>query len=71
MQLAALSSVKHRIQVNTPLPFNVRSADKTQFVARASSVHGASTLRSDRNRAGAEAHWTALLAFLRRVAAPR
>lgn len=49
----------------------VRSADKTQFVARASSVHGASTLRSDRNRAGAEAHWTALLAFLRRVAAPR
>ncbi len=49
----------------------VQSADKTQFVARANSVHGASTLRSDRNRAGAQAHWTALLAFLARVAGPR
>ena len=49
----------------------VRSADKTQFVAKGRSVHGASTLRSDRNGAGAEAHWSALLAFLGRAAGPR
>ena len=49
----------------------VRGSDKTQFISRTSSVHGASTLRSDRNAAGAEAHWTALFAFLARVAGPR
>ena len=38
MQLAALSSLKHRIQVNTPLPFNVRSADKTLMLARGQRV---------------------------------
>ena len=38
MQLAALSSLKHRIQVNTPLPFNVRSADKTLLLARGQRV---------------------------------
>ncbi len=49
----------------------VRSADKTQFVGKGTSVHGASTLRSDRNPVGAEAHWSALLAFLGRVAGVR
>ncbi len=49
----------------------VRASDKTQFVAKTGSVHGASTLRSDRHAAGAEAHWTSLLAFLARVAPPR
>ena len=38
MQFAALSSVKHRIQVNTPLPFNVRSADKTLVLARGQRI---------------------------------
>ena len=38
MQLAALSTVKHRIQVNTPLPFNVRSADKTLMLARGQRI---------------------------------
>jgi dienelactone hydrolase len=46
-------------------------ADKTQFVAKGKSVHGASTLRSDADPDGAEAHWTALLAFLGRVAGAR
>ncbi len=45
-------------------------SDKTQFIAKGKSVHGASTLRSDKNP-GAEAHWTALLAFLARVVGPR
>jgi dienelactone hydrolase len=43
----------------------VRSADKQQFV-RAPSTHGSSTLRTDRNAAGAEAHWQGVLRFLAR-----
>lgn len=47
-------------------------SDKTQFVvAKGKSIHGASTLRSDKNPSGAEAHWTALLAFLGRVLGSR
>lgn len=38
--------------------------DKTNFVSAGRSVHGSSALRADRNRAGAEAHWAALLRFL-------
>ncbi len=49
----------------------VRGGDKTQFIAKGKSVHGASTLRGDRNGPGAGAHWSALLAFLGRVAGPR
>ena len=49
----------------------VKSADKTQFVGKGTSIHGASTLRSDKNPSGAEAQWTALLAFLGRVAGVR
>lgn len=49
----------------------VKSADKTQLVGKGTSIHGASTLRSDKNPSGAEAQWTALLAFLGRVAGVR
>ena len=42
------------------------SADKTLFVPPGRGVHGSSTLRSDRNAAGAEANWAAVLAFLNR-----
>jgi dienelactone hydrolase len=42
--------------------------DKTQFVGARTSVHGTATLRSDRNPAGAEEHWAAVLAFLARFA---
>jgi hypothetical protein len=34
MKLAALSSVKHRIRLGSPLPFNVRDADQTLLLAR-------------------------------------
>ena len=44
----------------------VKGTDKQQFVAEANSTHGSSTLRADTNPGGAEAHWSALLAFLAR-----
>lgn len=34
MQFAELSSVKHRVRLGAPLPFNVRDADKTLLLAR-------------------------------------
>jgi dienelactone hydrolase len=44
----------------------VGSRDKTQFVPKA-GIHGASTLRNDRDPDGANDNFDALLAFLRRV----
>jgi HD-GYP domain-containing protein (c-di-GMP phosphodiesterase class II) len=38
MQLAALSTVKHRIRLGVPLPFNVRDADRTLLLARGQQV---------------------------------
>lgn len=38
--------------------------DKVQFIAKQASVHGSSTLRTDRNPSGAEEHWRAVLAFI-------
>jgi HD-GYP domain-containing protein (c-di-GMP phosphodiesterase class II) len=38
MQLAALSTVKHRIRLGVPLPFNVRDADRTLLLARGQHV---------------------------------
>lgn len=40
------------------------SGDKTLFLATTSGVHGSATLRADRNKAGAEEHWRAVMAFL-------
>ncbi len=34
MQFAELSTVRHRVQVSAPLPFNVRDADRTLLLAR-------------------------------------
>lgn len=45
---------------------SVASADKVQFIAVKGGVHGSATLRSDRNRAGAEENWQAVLRFLKR-----
>lgn len=42
----------------------LRGADKTQFVGVRKSVHGSATLRTDRNPAGAEENWVAVLGFL-------
>jgi dienelactone hydrolase len=47
----------------------VKSSDKQQFVAAGPSTHGSSTLRDDKNAAGAEAHWKGVLAFLARIKA--
>ena len=44
----------------------VKSADKQQLLSRSKSTHGSSTLRADANPAGAEAHWMAVLKFLKR-----
>ena len=49
----------------------VPARDKTQFIAATRSVHGSATLRADRNAAGAEEHWAAVLAFLMKLRAPR
>ena len=46
------------------------SADKTQFIP-ARGVHGSATLRADRNAAGAEENWAAVLAFLAKFKAGR
>ena len=42
------------------------SAEKTQFVPQIAGVHGSSTLREDRNPAGAEENWAAVKQFLAR-----
>jgi hypothetical protein len=38
MQFAELSTVKHRVRLGAPLPFNVRDADKTLLLARGQQV---------------------------------
>jgi dienelactone hydrolase len=45
----------------------VKGSDKQQFMAKAKSTHGSSTLRDDANAGGSEPHWQAVLAFLARV----
>jgi HD-GYP domain-containing protein (c-di-GMP phosphodiesterase class II) len=39
MQFAQLATVKHRVAVGRPLPFNVRNADHTLLLARGQVVH--------------------------------
>ncbi len=46
----------------------LKGSDKQQFVSKAKSTHGSSTLRADSNPAGAEAHWQGVLKFLVRFA---
>jgi alpha-beta hydrolase superfamily lysophospholipase len=47
------------------------SSDKTQFVPTVNGVHGSATLRTDRNAAGAEENWAAVLSFLGKFRATR
>lgn len=47
------------------------STEKTQFVPERAGVHGSATLRADRNRAGAEENWGAVLGFLMQFKAAR
>jgi HD-GYP domain-containing protein (c-di-GMP phosphodiesterase class II) len=46
MQFAALSTVKHRIRLGKPLPFNVRDADKTLLLARGQKLHSLEQLEA-------------------------
>ncbi len=62
------SSGKDEIASSAAILKAVKSRDKQQLVAPAPSTHGSSTLREDKNGAGAEAHWQGVLAFLARVA---
>jgi dienelactone hydrolase len=43
------------------------SAMKVQYIPKSGGVHGSSTLLPARNQAGAEANWSAVLAFLGKV----
>jgi dienelactone hydrolase len=45
----------------------VASTDKTQFIPTKGGVHGSATLRLDKNAAGAEENWQAVLRFLNHV----
>lgn len=45
----------------------VASADKTQFIPDKGGVHGSATLMLDKNPAGAEENWQAVLRFLNHV----
>lgn len=44
MQLAALATVKNRIQLGIPLPFNVRDADRTLMLARGQQLRSQAEL---------------------------
>ena len=46
MQLAALATVKNRIVLGRPLPFNVRSADRTLLLARGHRLESAEQLQA-------------------------
>ncbi len=46
MHYAELSTVKHRIQLGAPLPFNVRNADRTLLLARGQQVGDAAQLQA-------------------------
>ncbi|HZF79711.1 MAG TPA: HD domain-containing phosphohydrolase [Rubrivivax sp.] len=46
MQLAQLSSVKHRVHLGAPLPFNVRDADKTLLLARGQRIQSGEQLEA-------------------------
>ena len=58
------SSDKGEIEQSRSILRATASTDKTQFVPARHGVHGSSTLRADRNAAGAEENWGAVLAFL-------
>ncbi len=46
MQFAELATVKHRVQVGVPLPFNVRHADTTLLLARGQQIGSSEQLEA-------------------------
>ncbi len=65
------SSDAEEIQESADLLRATASSDKTQFLPKRKGVHGSATLRADRNPAGAEENWVAVLAFLARFKTAR
>ncbi len=65
------SSDREEIEQSQRVIAALPGTDKTNFVSAGRSVHGSSTLRDDRNHAGAQAHWAALLRFLTPFTTPR
>ena len=63
------ASDKEEVASSAAILKAVKSVDKQQLASSAPSTHGSSTLREDRNAAGAEAHWQGVRAFLARVKA--
>jgi alpha-beta hydrolase superfamily lysophospholipase len=57
------SSDKDEIGASRTIVGALPGTNKTLFVAK-QGVHGSSTLRTDRNAAGAEQNWAAVMAFL-------
>jgi HD-GYP domain-containing protein (c-di-GMP phosphodiesterase class II) len=46
MKYAELSTVRHRVSLGSPLPFNVRNADKTLLLARGQQIESAAQLEA-------------------------
>ena len=46
MAFTELSSVKHRLRLGAPLPFNVRNADQTLLLARGQTVESTEQLEA-------------------------
>ncbi|MGH8617549.1 MAG: alpha/beta hydrolase [Burkholderiales bacterium] len=58
------SSGKDEIAASRAILAAIPGTSKTLFIATKGGVHGSSTLRADRNAAGAEQNWAAVMAFL-------
>ena len=71
MNLAALSVVRHRLQVGTPLPFNVRAADRTLLLARGQQVADEAQLRVARQTLETREEGFRLLKRVPRLNQPR
>ena len=65
------SSDKDEISASRTILAAIPGTSKTLFVAAKNGVHGSATLRADRNAAGAEQNWAAVLAFLAKFKAPQ
>ncbi len=58
------SSGKDEIAASRAILAAIPGTNKTLFMAAKGGVHGSSTLRTDRNAAGAEQNWVAVMAFV-------
>lgn len=61
------ASDRDEIQTARSILEQIASTDKTQFIPAKGGVHGSATLMLDKNSAGAEENWQAVLRFLNHV----